>query len=198
MSSGDMFQPGKEVVLKISEYEELIRARANGEFLKKAIYADLPREMIVRVITGKHPKLEEYESTGMSPDEIREMSARLEEAESSIKLHAEREKSLQEAIEMIQSEYNEKYEEMKRLADSLGEELEEAEKKLEEAEKKLKAQKEKETKKKPLKGTGPQRKELDMGKVRALREAGWSLKNIGDEMGCSPQTIANALQEGRE
>lgn len=36
---------------------------------------------------------------------------------------------------------------------------------------------------------------LDIGKCRALRKAGWTLKQIGDEMGCSAQTIANALKK---
>ena len=39
------------------------------------------------------------------------------------------------------------------------------------------------------------RKELDMGKVKALRAAGWSFDKIADEMGCAPQTIANHLKE---
>ena len=58
----------------------------------------------------------------------------------------------------------------------------------------------KETKKKKAvkKPTAPKRKPLDMGKARALREAGWSLKQIGDEMGVSPQTIANALNRKEE
>ena len=36
--------------------------------------------------------------------------------------------------------------------------------------------------------------ELDMGKVKALRDAGWTLDKIADEMGVSPQTIANRLK----
>lgn len=39
------------------------------------------------------------------------------------------------------------------------------------------------------------RKELDMGKVKALRDAGWTFEKIADEMGCSPQTIVNRLKE---
>lgn len=34
---------------------------------------------------------------------------------------------------------------------------------------------------------------IDMGKVLALRNAGWTLKRIADEMKVSPQTIANRL-----
>lgn len=39
------------------------------------------------------------------------------------------------------------------------------------------------------------KKDLDMGKVRALRDAGWSLAAIAEEMGCSQQTIANRLMK---
>lgn len=38
------------------------------------------------------------------------------------------------------------------------------------------------------------KKALDMGKVRALRDAGWPLSEIATEMGVSPQTIANRLK----
>lgn len=38
------------------------------------------------------------------------------------------------------------------------------------------------------------RKTLDMGKVRALRKAGWTLDKIADEMGVSTSTIANRLK----
>lgn len=39
------------------------------------------------------------------------------------------------------------------------------------------------------------KKDIDMGKVKALRKAGWTLEKIADEMGCSAQTIANKLKE---
>lgn len=38
------------------------------------------------------------------------------------------------------------------------------------------------------------KKPLDIGKVKALRKAGWTLEKIADEMGCSAQTIANKLK----
>ena len=42
----------------------------------------------------------------------------------------------------------------------------------------------------------PTKKKLDIGKIRALKNAGWSLKKIAEEMGvASPQTIANHLKE---
>lgn len=38
------------------------------------------------------------------------------------------------------------------------------------------------------------RKKLDDGKIGALREAGWTLQQIAEEMGASPQTIFNHLK----
>lgn len=38
------------------------------------------------------------------------------------------------------------------------------------------------------------RRMLDDGKIGALREAGWSLKAIAEEMGCSIQTVSNHLK----
>lgn len=40
------------------------------------------------------------------------------------------------------------------------------------------------------------KKDIDMGKVKALRKAGWAYAKIADEMGVSTQTIVNRLKEG--
>lgn len=40
--------------------------------------------------------------------------------------------------------------------------------------------------------------DLDMGKVKALRDAGWTLKEIADEMHVAPSTISNKLKEEGE
>ncbi len=36
---------------------------------------------------------------------------------------------------------------------------------------------------------------IDKGKVRALRNAGWKVKDIAGEMGCSPQAVYSVLKE---
>lgn len=46
-------------------------------------------------------------------------------------------------------------------------------------------------------GQGRKRK-LDTGKMRALREAGWSYEKIADEMGCSAGTVWNYFNKGKE
>ena len=39
------------------------------------------------------------------------------------------------------------------------------------------------------------KRELDIPKMRALRNANWTLAQIADEMRCSPQTVSNKLKE---
>ena len=51
---------------------------------------------------------------------------------------------------------------------------------------------------KPKKDTKPKKstaKDLDVGKIKSLREAGWTLAGIAREMGVSQQTIANHLKK---
>lgn len=47
----------------------------------------------------------------------------------------------------------------------------------------------------PAPKAGTRRKDLDDGKIRALRKAGWTFEKIADEMGCSPQTVKNRLDK---
>lgn len=45
---------------------------------------------------------------------------------------------------------------------------------------------------------GQNKKQLDLGKIAALRNAGWSLDKIGEEFSVSGTTIANHLPEAME
>lgn len=50
---------------------------------------------------------------------------------------------------------------------------------------------------KPKKTVG-RRKKFDMGKLGALTDGGWSVKDIADELGCSEQTVRNKQKERAE
>ena len=50
---------------------------------------------------------------------------------------------------------------------------------------------------KPVK-KAPRKKELDMDKIKALRNAGWSTNDIASEMRVSATTITNRLREEEE
>lgn len=53
-----------------------------------------------------------------------------------------------------------------------------------------------EPKKQAAKNTGGARKKIDRGKVYALRNAGWTNKQIAEEMCCTQSCISNILAEG--
>ena len=65
----------------------------------------------------------------------------------------------------------------------------------EETEKPVKVEPNPELKPKKPKRGGMNKKDLDMGKVRALRDANWTLEQIAEEMGCAASTIMNHLKE---
>lgn len=48
---------------------------------------------------------------------------------------------------------------------------------------------------KPKQVRGPYKKVLDVGKMRALRKANWTLAQIADEMRCSESTVCKKLKE---
>ena len=41
------------------------------------------------------------------------------------------------------------------------------------------------------------KKDLDLGKMAALRNAGWSYEKIADDLRCSAQTVANRMDEAQ-
>ena len=48
---------------------------------------------------------------------------------------------------------------------------------------------------KPKQVRGPYKKVLDVGKMKALRKANWTLAQIADEMRCSESTVYKKLKE---
>lgn len=43
----------------------------------------------------------------------------------------------------------------------------------------------------------PKKKDLDLGKMAALRNAGWSYRKIADELGCSDVTVSARMEEAQ-
>ena len=59
-------------------------------------------------------------------------------------------------------------------------------------------QKDEKPEQKPEKTSASKKKKqpkIDAGKIKVLREAGWTLAGISKEMGCSQQTVANYLKK---
>ncbi len=51
------------------------------------------------------------------------------------------------------------------------------------------------TKSEYLKGKAGRKSHFDIGKAKALREAGWSIQQMADELGYSEQTVRNQLKK---
>ena len=208
---------GKETTaeIKLSDLARMLRSEERARILQNAIDAEVPNDIIQALISGQTPELRAYRETGLTPDKIREMDRLyLEKCEEVNKLQAQlagmtagktaaENKAAAKAgeIEKLENELKTAWDNghrMKEEQQNMIQELNRLRAQLEE--KAAPAEGGKETKKKKAvkKPTAPKRKSLDMGKARALREAGWSLKQIGDEMGVSPQTIANALNRKEE
>ena len=43
----------------------------------------------------------------------------------------------------------------------------------------------------------PKKKDLDLGRMAALRNAGWSYEKIAEDLRCSAQTVANRMEEAQ-
>ena len=69
----DSFVAEDRVEVKYSDFYKLVRAEAEKALLKNAVFAGVPREQILKMLSGQNDELEEYRKTGLSPDQIREM-----------------------------------------------------------------------------------------------------------------------------
>ena len=166
---------GKEttVEIKLNDLARMLRSEERARILQNAIDAEVPNDIIQALISGQTPELRAYRETGLTPDKIREMDRLyLEKCEEVNKLQAQL-AGMTAGKTAAENKAAAKAGEIEKLENEL----------------------------KTAWDNGHRMKEeqqMDMGKARALREAGWSLKQIGDEMGVSPQTIANALNRKEE
>lgn len=60
----------------------------------------------------------------------------------------------------------------------------------------LPEQKEEPKKAEAPKAEPPKQKRVDAGKIHALADAGWKIKDIAEDVGCSEQTVRNHLAKG--
>ena len=74
-------------------------------------------------------------------------------------------------------------------------EAEQSEQKAEQKDEKPEQKDEKPEQKDEKTSAPKKKKQLDTGKIKALREGGWTLAGIAREMGCSQQTVANHLRK---
>lgn len=73
MGFADVLTAEDRIEVKFSDFYKLVRAETERALLKNAVNAEIPREEILKMLTGKNDELEEYRKTELTPDEIREI-----------------------------------------------------------------------------------------------------------------------------
>ena len=219
MGIADAFSKEDRIPVKASEYYSMVKTAARAELLENAVRADVPRDVIVAMITGKSRELAAYEDTGLTPEKIREMDKLYTEK-------CEQVNSLEKTVGTLEGQMREYME----LSDGLGNQAGELERQLNaareengklEAELKtawkeiesLKSREPAEDKAKPKEPAGEAkeaedgeakrkkpaaRRRLDRDEVVRLKQEGLTLKEIAEKMECSINTVMRAVNAARE
>ena len=177
---------------------ELIRIEEENKILRNAIQLGVPREYVLKMIrqgaddyyaASLQRQLDEYKDTGLTPDQIREIDelyrAKCREVDRLQADIEEAKRMLTERMISAQPETDEATLIMEAPKAEPEEPAAEAEATPEQAEP---VDKKKSDDPKPTK-----RRMIDVGKVLALRNAGWSIKAIAEEMGFNEGSINQVI-----
>lgn len=186
------------VQVKFSDFYNLVRGKVKAELMVNAIKCEVPYCQILQMMTGESDLLSAYKATKLSPEEI---------------------KGIKEALEKYQetglspeklSEVDELYSDMCKTVANLKRRNEELEKvalqatedqgEATQAENTESAAEPTDVSSDNFEGgdnlTEPkekQKRQIDIGKIMALKNAGWKIKDIADEMRMEPQAVSNAI-----
>ena len=199
----DSFAAEDRVEVKYSDFYKLVRAEAERALLKNAVFAGVPREQILKMLSGQNDELEEYRKTGLSPDQIREMDKFYAEKCKEVAITTAEKDVLKKQIEdlMVQREA----EEAAAADAAVQDEAEAADAAVQdEAEaadggEATQAETETEITADPDKKKRSGKRNIDRGKILALKKAGWKVKDIAEDMGLEASTVSQVLwQENRK
>ena len=73
MGIADAFGKEDRVELKISDFMKLSKNALTAEIIMNGLHNRLPHNHIIAMVEGKNDALAEYEETGLTPDQIREI-----------------------------------------------------------------------------------------------------------------------------
>lgn len=213
----DAIQSEDRIQVKYSEFYALVKGAAKADLLVNAALTNVPHEYMRCMLTGKNDLLEEYKGTGVIPEEIKGMQELIEQYRET-KLSPEQVKEVQALLKQYQ-DTNIAPEDLKELDNIYVEkckqitDLQEQNNELQKQNGELKAQLEAQSSEPTQPETaddlpvpastdetkggddqkGKFRKQIDIGKIMALKNAGWKVKDIADEMHMEPSAVSNAI-----
>lgn len=217
----DAIQSEDRIQVKFSDFYSIVKRAAKAEILENAVNADVPNMYVRGMITGKCDLLEEYKKAGVLPEDIKEMEKALRDYQDS-GLTPDDLKFIDNLYQNSCSDnakLKQEIEDLKKCNADLRKQLDDvkddsgtatqAETTADLAEQIVESLGEEKTLQQ-LSGVcvpastpedqggdnhkdGGKRKQIDIGKIMALKNAGWKVKDIADEMHMEPSAISNAI-----
>lgn len=170
MGMMDAFNPEDRVQIKISDLYRLMKEGTKAEFILNAVNCEVPYSHIREMVSGKNDELAAYKDTGLTPDKIKDIDTEYQKIckeLADLRKQNEELTAVVDAYEQV-THCEEKPEDAPTLTPPTDDEA---------------------------KGGDDQkgRKRIDIGKIMALKNAGWKIKDIADEMHMEPQAVSNAI-----
>lgn len=180
MGMMDAFTAEDRTQVKVSSLYQMLKEGAKAEFLINAVKCEVPYEYIMQMATGKSGELQAYKDTGLTPDKIRDIDAEYAKLCKQVEELKAENKGLMLSLEQYQNSS-----EVDSTATVANEATNDTQGVIEDTEEKSG----------DAEGGDAQsgRKKIDIGKIMALKKAGWKIKDIADEMHMEPQAVSNAI-----
>ena len=169
----DAFNAEDRTQIKVSSLYTMLKEGAKAEYLLNAVKCEVPYKYIVQMATGKSGELQDYKDTQLTPDSIKELQSNYDKLCADVQKYKEENKGLLQSLEQAQNAST---------VDSASDVDEQAAPETSDSINDTEG------------GDAHQeKKKIDIGKIMALKNAGWKVKDIADEMHMEPQAVSNAV-----
>lgn len=169
----DAFNAEDRTQIKVSSLYAMLKEGAKAEYLLNAVKCEVPYQYIVQMATGKSGELQDYKDTQLTPDNIKELQSNYDKLCADVQKYKEENKGLLQSLEQAQNAST---------VDSASDVDEQATPETADGINDIEG------------GDAHQeKKKIDIGKIMALKNAGWKVKDIADEMHMDPQAVSNAI-----
>ena len=177
MGMMDAFTAEDRTQVKVSSLYQMLKEGAKAELIINAVKCEVPYEYIMQMATGKSGELQAYKDTGLTPDKIRDIDTEYAKLCKQVEELKAENKDLLLSLEQYQNTS-----EVDSTATVANEATTDTQGVIEE-------------KSGDTEGGDAQsgRKKIDIGKIMALKKAGWKIKDIADEMRMEPSAVSNAI-----
>lgn len=169
----DAFNAEDRTQIKVSSLYAMLKEGAKAEYLLNAVKCEVPYQYIVQMATGKSGELQDYKDTQLTPDNIKELQSNYDKLCADVQKYKEENKGLLQSLERAQNAST---------VDSASDVDEQATPETADSINDTEG------------GDAHQeKKKIDIGKIMALKNAGWKVKDIADEMHMDPRAVSNAI-----